>query len=253
MFRRKNSDIRVVTAIGVMLLLVASPSRADQPVTNVDLQVSVTTMVMQDSLSAGLRYRVEGATSEVVQQQINEHMQKVWALAANKPVVEISQTGYRVWYDDGTRARHDRAGVRDEVQAVQPKWIGYQSLSILGQDFDAVRKLAGEMQALGLAMTYFGYHVSKELNEKTKNELMPEASRRLIDKARLMASAFDAKLLTLEDVTLGIRGDRYAYADMAESRRGDANERFLPVAKPKEEQISLSLIGRASITRVDFQ
>lgn len=253
MLLRENTLLRLAIVCWLPAMVFGQPAAADIQSTTVDLTVRVHAEVMQDMLYVNLQYRFEGADSDIVQQRINDKMVEVWRRATDVSSVRVRPGGYRVWYDDGKKVRRiRREPALEEVIEQAPKWIGYQSIRLDGEDINAVKALADELQALGLTMAGFGFYVSETLREETQNALMLSASTKLVSKARLLAQAFGTRLLAIEEIVLGGRLSREVYADMQiASAAREGGSRALLAGDPVMEAVPLILSGTAVTSRIE--
>ncbi|MCJ9428992.1 SIMPL domain-containing protein [Kordiimonas marina] len=218
--------------------------------TTLDLTVSVSKPVMQDTLDAALYYRAEGKTAAEVQETINRAMQDVWAKASANPAIKARLTGYRVWYEENRRPARE-PGAADIVTG---KWVGNQSLSMESHDFKALKQLVGAFQHDGLIVNHIGFSVSPALREQTQEALMPSAAEKLRHKAKLLADSFGVKVLRFDQVSLNGAGGGPVWRETqlnAFAAPRSSGGVVAPVAEPVEENISLTLGGRAMLSTVE--
>lgn len=222
--------------------------------TDLELTVTVSKPVKEDILVAWLYFRVEGADSDTVQQQLNAKMKDVWAIASGIPAIESKLEGYHTWYDDGTRGSRLERLNGTAPQDVTPKWIARQYVRLQAEDADAVKGLVDRLQAEGMALSYFDYEVSPALFEQARESLMQPAAEKLVRKARLLAQAFGAELSGLKEVNVGGRSNRYGEVSMAAASSGYSQEnRVVPVAEPEDQEVYFTLGGLTVMTMPDLK
>ncbi|MFC4348328.1 SIMPL domain-containing protein [Kordiimonas lipolytica] len=246
-----------IMILGLMTASISANADAvdGQRETDLELTVMVKKTVKEDILVAWLYFRVEGAESDTVQQQLNEKMTDAWAIASSMSTVEAKIEGYRTWYDDGTRGTRWERQNGTAPKDVAPKWIARQSIRLQSGNDTALRALVDRLQAAGLALNYFDYEVSPALYDKTREALMQPAAEKLILKARMLANAFSSDLLGLKEVNLGGRQGRHASAAMAMApERGYSGEQWIvAVAEPEDQEVYFTLGGLAVMAMPDLK
>ena len=181
--------------------------------------------VARDLLRIELSVNETGADLVSVQSAINRRMAAALDRAHQVQGVEVETGSYSVYEEHPTEATS--------------RWHGSQSLILTGKAAEAMLKLAGALQADGLAMNALGYEVSPETVRGTEEDLTAEALAGLHQRAAAIADRLKLAILGYRDLRVGNAETgrpptpRFAMAA--------AQPMAAPVAAPGEAVISLSI------------
>lgn len=233
--------------VAVATLLPFSPAKADSedpiltlPDGQVILNISATVRqeVEQDLLVATLQYSAENRDAKVLQNEINEAMQKALKRAQkeDKEIVKINTGAYNVY---------ERTDSRTKVR----KWYGQQSITVKSKDSEKILKLAGDLQEMGLKMTGLNYTLDPKTAVKVQDDLMEDAIKELTARADRVAKALGKSSAEIRELNTSSQSympqaKHYARAEMAMMA---ADSMAAPVAAAGEDTISMTVNGRAII------
>jgi predicted secreted protein len=177
---------------------------------------------------------------------INRRMAAAMELVNGAPEVSAKTGGYRVYYQN-----YHRSELKPE-NGEQGRWVGTQILSLDSADFEAAKTLAGELQQSGLAANHMSFYVSAELQEATKDRLIPLAVNTLKNKAKLYQQALGGEVLMLKSIQ--VQGAHRMMAEAAPimmAKSGVTGDQAAPVvAEPDEQEISLTLEGKFELSPI---
>lgn len=212
-----------------------------QSITAVNLNSEARRMVMPDRVSASLNADERGTTAVSVQNKVNQKAQAVKAAAARVPGVKFTTSQYNVYrINDGWI--YDANGKRERKGTEE--WQATQTFNIDSADAEAIQKLAGELQAQGLTMQGFNFYLSREANDKIKEELVGEAVASLKAQAERVAGFLGERTIRIARLDVNSSGGggyprpMMAYAAKAE---GAARDMAAPVAAPDELEVNVSV------------
>lgn len=182
--------MKVVERCGIACLLLLSlvaSAFADPPApTMLHLTQTAEKKLTRDVLHVELRAEKNGADAQTVQNAINQAMAKALDEAHQAQGIEVETGSYSVY--------------NIETQSV---WRGSQSLYLSGGDSGAVLKLAGALQAQGLAMSNMGYEASHKVLRGAEDDLTAEALTTLQARAAAIAQQLHLSVLGYSDLTIG--------------------------------------------------
>lgn len=209
-----------------------------------NLSVNEDTKLEQDTLSATLRYEVDGSAANDIQDRINKTVAE--ALGAAKAYTSVTTTtgGYYVYAYDEARVVDPRTG---QAASAGKRWRGTQTVELESKDSTKLLELAGKIQSMGFVMGGLGYSLSPEKAESVQDELMQKALKALGDKAALAAKALGKSGYEMIDVNVnGSAPPAYpVYARGAmmkmESMAADV---AAPVAQAGEASVSMNVSAR---------
>lgn len=223
--------------------------------TSLQLRATVSKAVLQDQLQISLYLRQEGETAKAVQMAINSKMKELVEQAKGVAGVEVHVQNYRVYFDRRDRQHSGRMAERSNEDARKPhgQWVGQQYMSLTSADFEAVRKLASDLQAQEMALGNIYFSVSANKTQAVRDSLIEPATARLFEKARLTASALNTSIEALSQFAVDPSSHsprRMAAMTSSQERRGGSND--LIVAEPRHVEIYLSVEGEFKLEPVSF-
>jgi len=237
----------LLSTLAVASIIPLSSAKADSqdpiltlPDGQVILNISATVReeVEQDLLVATMQYSAENTDSTKLQNEINEAMQKAVTRAKkeDKEVVKINTGSYNVYE-------------RTDQRTKERKWYGQQQLTITSQNKDAVLKLVGDLQSMGLKMNGLNYMVDPKTAVKVQDDLMEVAIKELTIRANRVAKALgksSAEIRELNTQSNSYSPKQHNFA-RAEMMAVSSDAIAAPVAEAGEDTISMTVNGRAII------
>jgi predicted secreted protein len=235
--------MRIIPLLTALLCLTIPASAQDyegllklpEGATLMNVSATERTEVKQDLLTATLRYEFEDANTTDVQNKINETMASALNEAKKVSTISASTLGYSIYQYD---LNQGKANLAPRIV-----WRGEQSMQIKSTDNEAVLKLAGELQKMGLLMNGLGFSVSTTLRDETQSALLEKALARLTAKAERAGKALGKTKIEMLQVTVGQDGGHYAAQPMMmRSMEMDGGAKMAaPVAEAGESEITLSV------------
>lgn len=215
--------------------------------TIINFSATETRTVPQDLLVASLRIEIDDKNDPVaIQNKINEAMAKALELAKKESSFKISTGAYSVYkYDQQVNVKKN-----GETETIST-WRGSQTIDIESKDATKLLEATGKIQGMGFAMNNLAYTLSPEAQEKTRDELLVLALKKLKDKANIVAKTLGKSQVELVDVNVDTGGPvmpmyktMMARADMA---MASAPEMAPANAEAGETSVSLTVSSRALI------
>jgi predicted secreted protein len=201
----------------------------DDGLVTLQLAESAQRQVIQDRLRAGLRIEVGGPDARTVQGQVNTKMAAALEKVKAVPSVRAETTGYYVYEDKAVRRGQ--------------RWWGNQAVTLVGTDTAALLTLVGQLQDDGLAILQLGYELAPETRKKVEAELIPEAVRRIREKAETTAQALGLTRIRVSKVKLGdLPNARPLPVGVARAMSADSSQPIAPpVAEPGETTVTVQI------------
>lgn len=201
----------------------------------------------QDLLMASLRIEVDDKNDPVaVQKKINEAMKKALDVTKGESAFKVSTGAYSVYKYDNPIIVNRQTG----EQKLEPVWRGSQTIDIESKNSAKLLEAVGKIQNMGFAMNNLAYTLSQDIMEKTRDELMVEALKKLQAKAKIVAQTLGKSSVELVDVNVDTGGPvmpmyktMMARGEMAM----DAAAAPPPVAQAGETDVTLTVSARALI------
>ena len=250
-------SLRSVLALGFLTLPLLSTSAQAQNSDGLALPPEGSTIINfsaserrtmpQDLLMASLRIEVDDKNDPVaVQKKINEAMKKALDVTKGESAFKVSTGAYSVYKYDNPIIVNRQTG----EQKLEPVWRGSQTIDIESKNSAKLLEAVGKIQNMGFAMNNLAYTLSQDVMEKTRDELMVEALKKLQAKAKIVAQTLGKSSVELVDVnvdtggpvmpmykTMMARGEMAMAADAAPP----------PVAEAGETDVTLTVSARALI------
>ena len=223
-----------VAMVGLTLAL-SGPALAqtnaagDSAMVTLQLGESAERHVIQDRLRASLRVEIGAADARTVQGQVNAKMAAALERAKATPSVKAETNGYYV-YEDRTMKRGQR-------------WWGNQGLTLTSMDAAALLALAGQLQEDGLAMSGLAYELAPETRKRIETELIPEAIKRVQEKADTAGKALGLTHVRVSRIKLGESPQgRVMPLGVATAMAADRAQPIAPpVAEPGETTVTVQI------------
>lgn len=250
-------SLRSVLALGFLTLPLLSTSAQAQNSDGLALPPEGSTIINfsaserrtmpQDLLMASLRIEVDDKNDPTaVQKKINEAMKKALDVTKGESAFKVSTGAYSVYKYDNPIIVNRQTG----EQKLEPVWRGSQTIDIESKNSAGLMEAVGKIQNMGFAMNNLAYTLSQDVMEKTRDELMVEALKKLQAKAKIVAQTLGKSSVELVDVnvdtggpvmpmykTMMARGEMAMAADAAPP----------PVAEAGETDVTLTVSARALI------
>lgn len=216
--------------------------------TIINFSATETRTMPQDLLIASLRIEAEDkADPAVVQKKINDEMTKALDLAKKESAFKVSTGAYSVYKNERTITLNPKNGESKQ----ETVWSGSQEITIESKDAAKLLDAVGKIQAMGFAMNNLSYTLSPEVMEKTRDELMVSALKKLAAKADIVAKTLGKTKADLVDVDVDQGGPvTPMYKTMMASRVAApmaADAMTAPVAEAGETDVTLTVSARALI------
>jgi predicted secreted protein len=196
--------------------------------------------IEQDTLTAVLEYAEQGRDQVVLQDKINQVMQRSLALARAIEGVQVQSGSYQVYLVQNT------PGI---FSADNPVWRAQQSMQISGMDSAVLLELAGKLQSNGLSMNNLYYSLSPTRHEQVAGELTTTLLQTLQQRAALAGLALGKSHAELIEVSLDGQGD-VPFARQAYAMAGMAMDALIstPAAEPGQTPVTVSVSARAILS-----
>ncbi len=146
-------------------------------------------MVTRDLLRVELRVEESGVGAASVQAAINRRMAAAVERARQVQGVRVETGSYNVG--------------EERPQNAPAHWRGGQSLILIGQNADALLKLAGVLQSDGLSTSSLAYQVSPETVRGAEEDLTAEALATLDHRAGSIADRMHLAVLRYRELRVG--------------------------------------------------
>lgn len=235
------------------LSLLAAPVRAEDsdtiklpPAGHTILNMSVTehARLTQDTLSATLRYELDGGSANEIQDKINKAVAEAIAEAKNYGDVKTTTGNYYVHVYNEGEIIDPRTG---QPMPSGKKWRGTQSIDLESASATKLLELAGKIQTMGFLMNGLNYSLSTDKAKSAQDDLMQKALTQLGAKAKLAATAMGKGSYDILDVTIdgaGAPPPYPVYKHMAMRAEAAVADVQAPSAEAGETEVSLTVNAR---------
>jgi predicted secreted protein len=228
-FLSRPTRVQRAGVTGILLLLalvwlLPIPSVAQTPEQQpavLHLSQTAERKVVRDFLRIELRVEETGADPVGLQSAINRRMVSALDRARQVQGVAVETGTYTV--------------NQEEPKNGPPRWRASQALILTGKAADAVLKLGGTLQSVGLLMSSLGYEVSPETVRGAEEDLTAEALAGLDQRAASIADRMHLSVLRYRDLRVG-----NAETGVGPIPRFAAMAMAAPVAEPGEAKIRLT-------------
>ena len=213
----------------------ATPSAASEPAeaghTVATLAETATAMVAPDLLTVTMRVETTGGRPENVQAELNARVSQAVAKAKSLGDVKVTTGSYAVFQ---TWQPPPAAG-----DAPPPRWQAQQSIFLEAKTFEAVLKLAGELQEAGLLMAGISPTLSPALRRETEDRLVGEAIGKVRSQAEGVANAMGMKIEFYRSIRIDKGGAVSPVIRPMMART--ANAVTPPTAEPADQAVSVTV------------
>lgn len=236
----------------LLVLGLSLPAHAEQevialpPAGHSILNITVTEQMKlaQDTLSASLRYELDGGSANEIQDRINKAVAEAVGEAKAYSSVKATTGSYYVYVYDEGQIIDPRTG---QPVSSSKKWRGTQTIELESEDSSKLLELAGKIQTKGFIMNGMNYSLSREKSEGVQDELMQKALKQLGAKAKIAATALGKSGYDVIDININGSSPPvypvYGRAKMMAMAEGVADV-STPVAEAGESEVSLSVTAR---------
>jgi predicted secreted protein len=201
---------------------------ADPGLTSLRLVETAQRTVRQDRLRAMLRAEVTGPDARRVQAEINRRMTAALERAKAVPSIRVETGSYNLYEE-----RQPNAGAT---------WRGQQSLALIGNEFNDVLALAGELQQAGLVFSGMQFELRPETARAYEDELTSAAIQRLKERGDKVAAGMDLKVVRVRELNVGnVLGDQPPRPPIRMRMEATAAQAAPPVAEAGEQTIQISV------------
>jgi predicted secreted protein len=244
--------MRIALLSTLLAISLAFPAHAEQDVialppaghSILNLTVTEQMKLAQDTLSASLRYELDGGSANEIQDRINKAVAEAVAESKAYTGVKTTTGSYYVYVYDEGQIIDPRTG---QAVSSSKKWRGTQTIELESEDSAKLLELAGKIQTKGFIMNGMNYSLSREKSESVQDELMQKALKQLGAKAKIAATALGKSGYDVIDININGSSPPvypiYARASMMAMEKGVADV-ATPVAEAGESEVSLSLTAR---------
>ncbi|MBU6234648.1 MAG: SIMPL domain-containing protein [Alphaproteobacteria bacterium] len=212
--------------------------------TILNLSVTEQTKLAQDTLTASLRYELDGTSANDVQDKINKAVAEAVAEAKNYTDVKTTTGSYYVYVYDQQDTVDPRTG---QPMSTTKKWRGSQSIDLESKNASKFLELAGKIQSKGFIMNGMNYSLSEDKAKSVQDTLMQKALTSLSAKAKVAAAALGKSGFDIVDVNINGADQPiypvYAKAMMAMDSAAP-REVAAPTAEAGESTVSLTVNAR---------
>lgn len=231
------------------LVAVPQASHADaatiayfKDVSVINLDADARRTVMQDRVQATLNFQATGKTAAEAQNAVNNKMTIALAKANAVAGVKANTGHYSAYkqYPNEPNPPKPLSAAEREKNAV---WHASQSLVLDGANKDTVLKLAGELQAEGLAMQGMNFYLSREASDRIKDELIAEALTNVRSRAQKVAAQLNLPKIHMARITIGGGGYQPPVMMRAMAMKGGAEmaDMAAPVGQAGESEVNLNV------------
>ena len=202
--------------------------------------------IEQDTLIVSLFIEVQNQDAGVVQNEINTVMKKAIDAAKAVEDVKITTQLYELNKHDSRPApnpfiENPEPLQQDTRNAVNEAWHGRQGIILESKKLNALIKLTGELQEMGLTISGSEYVLSPEKAENVQDTLVESALIKIRAKAERAAKMLGKK--EAEIVELNVVDEGY-YPTSASYQPSDS-EMHPPAEKAGETDVKIGVIARA--------
>lgn len=245
--------MRLALLSTLLAFAIATPAMAEgdvialPPAGHSILNISVTEQMklQQDTLSASLRYELDGGSANEIQDRINKAVAEAVAESKSYTDVKTVTGSYYVYVYDEGQVIDPRTG---QPISSTKKWRGTQTIDLESTDSTKLLELAGKIQTKGFIMNGMNYSLSREKSEGVQDELMEKALKQLGAKAQIAAKALGKSGYDVVDIDVNGSSPPvypvYGRAKMMAMEGAMASDVATPVAQAGEADVSLTITAR---------
>ena len=236
-----------LVSAGLLVCTVHPPAWADTadacvcPDTTVmSLDAEARRTVLQDRVQATLVVQREGKTAQAAQRLVNEKMRAALAMAKTASGVRAS-TGR---YSTDKRYPPEPKLMTPAERERQSTWMAQQTLLLDADDGPALLELAGRLQNMDLALQGLDFYLSREAEDRVKDDLLAEALQTVKSRAQKVAAVLGTPSVRFARIQVGGGGPspplmmRRMAADAIAAR---TEAMPAPVGEAGQTEVSLSI------------
>jgi uncharacterized protein len=180
----------LLAAAIVCLLSTTLLNSAHADDTILKLSETATVMVAPDELAASMRAEAIAPTAQEAQKRVNELMAGAIAAAKKISGVVVSTGSYNVWRISGMPTDRNE------------RWQSGQSLNLTGKDAEAMLKLVGDLQQMGLVQSNLLWRLSRDSERKARQDATRQALSTLRARADEAAEILGLRFESFREVRL---------------------------------------------------
>lgn len=181
----------ILLAVGVLLFAgFTLPDAAMADDTILKLSETATVLVSPDELVASMRVETIAPTAPEAQKRVNELMAGAIAAAKKVSGIDVSTGSYNVW--------RVVASPTDRNE----RWQAGQGLNLTGKDAEAMLKLVGDLQQMGLLQSNLLWRLSRDSEHNARREATRQALSRLRARADEAADILGLRFASFREVRL---------------------------------------------------
>lgn len=241
---RTAALVSAVTALMMISPAMAADGLALPPsgTTLVNMSVTETTKMKQDTLNASLRIEYDGKSSQEIQDKINKAMASAVAEAKAVPEVKTTTGSYYVYAFDEQPVDPNTGKPTKAVK----KWRGNQTIELESKDATKLLELTGKIQTAGFAINGLNYSLSPEKADTARDQLLTKAIKSLGDKAKVAQSALGKGSYEIVDLSVdGASAPVQPVMYKAMAMRAESSDAVAaPIAEAGETDVGVSVTGR---------
>lgn len=200
----------------------------------VNLNANEEAQVEQDTLHVNLYYAAQGRDRVSLQDEVNRKM------AAAREVLEESDIEYSIQQYRVYEVQPGRPTRGDVDNAI---WRAQQSMTLNGQDMDAILDLVAELQGLELVMGGMNYSLSRAREEEVADSLMANALAKLNSRAEAAAMALGKSGSEIVEISMN-SGSNAFYRTGSMAMEMAARDVATPVAEPGMATVNFNVSAR---------
>jgi predicted secreted protein len=175
-------------SLGLLCAVASRPAHADDTI--LKLSETATVMVAPDELAASMRAEAIAPTAQEAQKRVNELMAGAIAAAKKITGIVVSTGSYNVW--------RIVASPTDRNE----RWQSGQSLNLTGKDAEAMLKLVGDLQQMGLVQSNLLWRLSRDSERKARQDATRQALSTLRARADDAAEILGLRFESFREVRL---------------------------------------------------
>ena len=175
-------------SLGLLCAIATRPAFAGDTI--LKLAETATVMVVPDELAASMRAEAIAPTAQDAQKRVNELMGAAIAAAKKVSGIVVSTGSYNVWRIAASPTERNE------------RWQSGQSLSLTGKDAEAMLKLVGDLQQMGLVQSNLLWRLSRETERKARQDATKQALSTLRARADEAAEILSLRFASFREVRL---------------------------------------------------
>lgn len=164
--------------------------------TEIQLSQQAERLEARNRIMVRLNIEARGGNARQIQQEINKRMTAAIAKAQGVPAITVETGSYSVTRPYSSQNEKDG-----------DRWRGSQTLAMTSDDFDAVLKMAGELQGDGLVMNDMRFFVAPETLKAAQDELTTVALKQLKERTSRVAGDLGLKVERYRNIVVGNAGE----------------------------------------------